>query len=51
MKFCTRNVKSIYRVDSLTAADRILARYLLDLVGVQEVRWGKKGGHGKSRVL
>ena len=28
---------------SLTAADRELARYKLDLVGVQEVRWDKRG--------
>ena len=32
MKFGTRNVRSLYGVDSLTAADR-------NLVGVQEVRW------------
>jgi hypothetical protein len=25
------------------AADRELARYKLDLVGVQEVKWGKEG--------
>jgi hypothetical protein len=34
---------------SLTAAVRELARYKLDLVGVQEVRWDK--GHGKIRRL
>ena len=34
----------------LTAAARELARYKLDLVGVQEVRWDK-GGNGKSRGL
>ena len=28
---------------SLTAASRELARYKLDLVGVQEVRWEKEG--------
>jgi hypothetical protein len=33
------NVKSLYRVDSLTAAARELASYKLDLVRVQEVRW------------
>jgi hypothetical protein len=37
------NVKSLYRADSLTAAARELARYKLDLVGVQKV-WWKKGG-------
>ena len=43
MRFGTRNVRSLYRADSLTAADRQLARYKLDLVGVQEVRWDKVG--------
>ena len=35
---------------SLTTVARELARYKLDLVGVQEVRWDKRG-HCKSRVL
>jgi len=34
---------TLYRSGSLTAAAKELARYKLDLVGVQEVRW-KKGG-------
>jgi hypothetical protein len=38
MSFCTCNVWSLYRAGSLTAAARELARYKLDLVGVQ-VRW------------
>jgi len=42
MRFGTWNVRSC-RVGSFTAADRELARYKLDLVGVQEVRWGKGG--------
>jgi len=37
------NVMSLYRAGSLTAAARELARYKLDLVGVQEVRWDKGG--------
>ena len=37
------NVRSLYRAGSLTAAARELARYKLDLVGVQEVRWDKGG--------
>jgi len=32
------------------AAARELVRYKLDVVGVQEVRWDKKG-HSKSRGL
>ena len=39
MRFVNWNVRSLYRVGSLTAAARELARYKLDLVGVQEVRW------------
>ena len=39
----TWNVRSLYRAWALTAAARELARYKLDLVGVQEVRWEKEG--------
>ena len=39
----TWNVRSLYRAGSLTAAARELARYKLDLVVVQEVRWDKGG--------
>ena len=39
----TWNVRSLYRAGSLTAVARELARYKLDLVGVQEVRWDKGG--------
>ena len=37
----TWEVRSLYRAGSLMAAARELARYKLDLVGVQEVRWDK----------
>jgi hypothetical protein len=37
MRFGTGNVRTLYRADSLMAAARELARYKLDLVGVQEV--------------
>jgi hypothetical protein len=43
MRFGTWNVRSPYRSGSLTTAARELPRYKLDLVGVQEVRWGKGG--------
>ena len=36
------NVRSLYRAGSLMAATRELARYKLDLVGVQVVRWEKE---------
>jgi len=43
MKIGTWNVRSLYRAGSLKAAARELARYRLDVVGVQEVRWDKGG--------
>jgi hypothetical protein len=43
MRFGRRNVRRLYSSGSLTTAARELARYGLDLVGVQEVRW-KEGG-------
>ena len=43
MKLGTWNVRSFYRAGSLKAAARELARYKLDVVGVQEVRWDKEG--------
>jgi len=43
MRFDTWNVRSLYRSGSLTTAAMKLARYKLDLVGVQEVRWDKGG--------
>ena len=39
----TWNVRSLYRAGSIMAGARELARYKLDLVGVQEVRWEKEG--------
>jgi hypothetical protein len=42
MRFGLWNVRSLYRAGSLTTVSRELARYKLDLVGVQGVRW--KGG-------
>ena len=43
MKIGTWNVRSLYRAGFLKAAARELARYKLDVVGVQEVRWDKGG--------
>ena len=48
MRFGTWNVRSLYRAGSHTPATRELARYKLDLVGVQEVLgdkgpWKEKG--------
>jgi exonuclease III len=43
MSFGTWNVRSMYRSGSLMTVVRELAKYKLDLVGVQEVRWDKEG--------
>ena len=43
MRFGTWNVRNLYRSGSHTAKAREFARYKLDLVGVQEVRWDKGG--------
>ena len=43
MRFGTWNVRSLYRSDSLKEAAREFARYKLDLVSVQKVRWEKGG--------
>ena len=60
MRFGTWNVRSLYRAGSLTAAARKLARYKLDLVGVQEVRRNREGTvragdynffHGKDKKV
>jgi hypothetical protein len=34
-------VRSLYRAGSIMTVDKELARYKLDLIGVQEVRWDK----------
>ena len=43
MRFGTWNVRSLYMAGSTTAEARELAKYKLDLVGVQEVRWDEGG--------
>jgi hypothetical protein len=46
MRFGTWNVRSQYRSGSLITVVGELARYKLELVGVQEVRWDKAGTIG-----
>ena len=41
MRYGTWNVRSLSRSGTLKTAARESARYKLDLVGVQEVRWDK----------
>jgi hypothetical protein len=43
MRFGTWNITNHYRSGSVTEAARELARYKLDLLGVQKVRWDKGG--------
>jgi hypothetical protein len=43
MRFRTWEVRSLYWAGSLSILDRELARYKLNLVGVQEVRCDKGG--------
>ena len=43
MRFGTWNGRRHYKSGSLTAAARELARYKLDLLDVQEVRWNRGG--------
>jgi exonuclease III len=43
MRFGTWNVRSLNRSGSLMTVAKELARYKVDLVGVQEVRWDKGG--------
>jgi exonuclease III len=45
MRFGLWNVRSLYKAGSLKTVSRELARYKLDLVGVQEVKW--EGGGTK----
>jgi hypothetical protein len=44
MRFGTWNVRSLYRSGSLKTVSGELPKYKLDLVGVQEVTWGKDLG-------
>jgi hypothetical protein len=43
IRFGTWNARNLCRAGSLTAIAREIAKYELDLVGVQEVRWDKGG--------
>jgi hypothetical protein len=43
MRFGTWNVRNMYRAGFLRAVADKISKYKLDLVGVQEVRWGGGG--------
>jgi len=50
IKICTWNARSLYRLVALRVAARELSRCKLDLVGLQVVRWDKRG-YAKSGGL
>jgi exonuclease III len=50
LRFGTWNVRSIYRAGSLRAVAEEISKYKLDLVGVQEVRWGGGGTETSRRI-
>jgi hypothetical protein len=43
VRFVTYKVRGMYRAGSLTAVTEEISKYKLDLMGVQEVRWDKRG--------
>jgi exonuclease III len=43
MRFGTWNVRSMYRAGLLRAVAEEISKYELELVGIQEVRWGRGG--------
>jgi hypothetical protein len=43
MRFGTWDVRSLYRAGSLRTVAEEVSKYKLDLLGVQEVRWGRGG--------
>jgi exonuclease III len=43
MRFGTWNVRSLYRAGSLRTVAEEVSKYKLDLLGIQEVRWGGGG--------
>jgi exonuclease III len=43
MRFCTWNIRSLYRVDAIKSVLGELEKYKLDIVGSQEVRWEGEG--------
>jgi hypothetical protein len=43
MRFGTWNVRSLYRAGSLRTVAEEVSKYKLDLLGVQDVRWGGGG--------
>jgi hypothetical protein len=51
MRFGTWNVRRLYRLGSLKTISGEIAKYKLDLVGVQEVRWNKGGTEPAGDLL
>jgi hypothetical protein len=51
MRFGTLNVRSMYRAGLLRAVAEEISEYRLDLVGVQEVRWGRGGTESAGEIM
>ena len=51
MRFGTCNVGSLYTSESLTTVIRELVSYKFDLVGIQEVRWDRRGTVGAGDFI
>jgi hypothetical protein len=50
MRFGTWDVRSLYRTGSLTTVAKEISKYKLDLVRVQEVRWGKVARNQQANI-
>jgi hypothetical protein len=51
MRFGTWNVRSMYRAGSPKAVSEEISKYKLNLMGIQEVRWGGSGTEPASEYL
>jgi exonuclease III len=51
VRFRVWNVRSLYRMGSLMTVSSGLAKYKLDLVGVQEVRWEDRGTEPAGKYM
>jgi exonuclease III len=50
MRFDTWNVRSLHRAGSLRTVAEKVSKYKLDLLGVQEVRWGGGGTNQQTSI-
>jgi exonuclease III len=50
MRFGTWNVRSLYTAGSLRTVAEEVSKYKLDLLGIQEVRWGGGGTELQANI-